>query len=270
VQRAETTAAYDRNDQQNLAALNSANFSQAQNAALNDIAAQNAAKQFNTNLALNVGTANAGILNSAGQFNAGQNQSAGIFNAGQDLAAQQFNAGQNLAAQQDTFANRLAANNQTMDASALASNLANSRLALSANQAGMLSNVGAQQQQQQQAQDQAAYEAFLQQLQQASIAQQVRNQALGIIPIEQTTNSSSNSQTKTNPGIGGILGGIGSIGLGAAFLPQNSVGGGLLSGLFGATPSITGNGIDQSIFGNIPMAQLPMTQVNPYGQFGWA
>jgi hypothetical protein len=90
VQRAETSAGYDRNNQQNIAALNSANFGQAQNAALSDISGRNAASQFNSSqnmTAQQQSVANSlaaqGLkLNAAGQL-------VSINNNGLSLAAQQ-------------------------------------------------------------------------------------------------------------------------------------------------------------------------------------
>lgn len=59
VQRAETTAGYDRNNQQNIAALNSANFGQAQQAAQFDIGNRLGADQFNATGGYNASLANA-------------------------------------------------------------------------------------------------------------------------------------------------------------------------------------------------------------------
>lgn len=172
VQRAETTAGYDRNDQQNIAALNSVNFTQAQNAAGTDVASQNAAKQFNTSSAL----AAAGLkLNAAGQL------------------VSDNTAGLNIAA----------------------------------TQGGLLSDVGGQQQQQQQAIDAANYQEFLRQIGAPLQAQNIRNQALGMIPLQQTSTTNST----TSPGAGGILGGIASLGLGFGSLGSSSIGGKLLGSL---------------------------------------
>lgn len=271
VQRAETTASYDRNDQQNLAALNAANFAQAQQGALSDIGAQNQAKQFNTNMAFNTNQANAGILNAAsefganaantagqfnagaqntanqfntgslntaGQFNAGQGQAAGIFNAGQNLNAQQFNSGQDLTAQQNNFANTLAAQGLRMNAAGQLEQMNQADLARAAQQGGILSAVGDAQQQQQQAELSNAYNAYMQGQQLTLTQQQLLNQALGIIPLEQTNTTDGTQTTKSNPGIGGILGGVASLGLAAATGGSSlglTAGLGGLGGLFGGS-----------------------------------
>lgn len=202
VQRALTTEGYDRNNQQNLAALNSANFGQAQQAALSDVASQNA----------------------AGQFNAGQRQAAGIFNAGQD-----FNA------QQNSFANMLANNQFRLGAANNLTALSDARLANNTRQAGILASVGDARQQQDQLGLTNDYNAYLQEFNRQLMQQQALNQALGIIPIEQTSTSDGTQTTKTNPGIGGVLGGIGSLALGVGSLGTSTLGGSLLGGLFGSS-----------------------------------
>jgi len=181
VQRANTTAAYDRNNQQNLAALNSANFSQAQQAALADIAAKNNASQFNSN---------------------------------QSLAGQQL---------------RLNAAGQIVGMNA-------ADLARAAQQGGILSAVGDTQQAQQQKEFTDAYNAYLQGQQLTLAQQQVLNQALGIIPIEQTNTTDGTTTTKSNPGIGGVLGAVGSLGLAAAT-------GGTSLGLTGALGGLLGSSL---------------------------
>lgn len=161
VQRAETTAGYDRNNQVNLATLNSANFGQAQNAALSD-----------ANLK----------LNAAGQL-------------------QSLNQGSLQTAMQ---------------------------------QGGILSAVGDAQQQQQQRELTDAYNAYTQGQQLTLTQQQLLNQALGIIPIQQTT--TSDSTTKSNPGVMGVIGGIANLGMAAASVPGLTSG---LSGLFGASKTLS-------------------------------
>lgn len=161
VQRAETTAAYDRNDQQNIASLNSANFTQAQQAAL----------------------AAAGLtLNAAGQL---------------------------------VTANDASLNTATK-------------------QAGILASVGDAQQAQLQKELSDAYAAYTQGQNLTLAQQQLLNQALGIIPIQQTSTSDGTATTKSSPGIGGILGGIGSLALGIGSMGTSTLGGTLLGGVLGA------------------------------------
>lgn len=149
-----TNEAYDRNNQSNIANLNAANFTQAQNAATGDIAAQNNMKQFN------VGT-------------------------------------------QLTGANELA-------------NLNNNALGVATNQAGVLSAVGDAKQQQQQTELSNTYNAWLQGQQLTLDQQNLLNSALGMIPVQQTTNSNGTTETKSNPGLAGILGSLGTVAQSAA------------------------------------------------------
>lgn len=102
-------------------------------------------------------------------------------------------------------------------------------------QGGLLANVGDVQQQQQQAGLNAEWQRYLQNNQNIINAQGLRNQALGIIPIQQTQTSDSTSKTSSNPGLGGILGAVGGLAMSAA-VPGSA-------GLFGSS-SLLG-----SIFG---------------------
>lgn len=151
VANALTNQYYDQNTAATDAGLNQANFSQAQNAAAADIAAQNQTKQFNVNSQL-------------------------------------------------TGANSLAALN-------------NNGFSLAQQQAGLLSAVGDTQQQQAQTELTNAYNAYTQGQQLTLQQQQLLNQALGIIPIQQTTNGTTT--TTSNPGAMGIIGGLGSLALAA-------------------------------------------------------
>lgn len=150
VQRANTTGAYDRNNQQNLADLNAANFVQARQGAQFDITNRLGADQFN---------ANTGLLGANFRLNA---------------------AGANANLGQSYFADQIG-------------------------RQGILAGVGQQQQSQQQAYDDAAYEEFLRQLNTPLIAQSIRNQSLGMIPMQQTNSSTT---TKSGDLFGGILGAI--------------------------------------------------------------
>lgn len=172
VANALTNEAYDRNNQTNIANLNAANFSQAQQAALN----------------------NAGLqLGAAGQL-------VGTAGAGYNQALQQ---------------------------------------------GGLLANIGDVQQQQAQAGLNAEWQRALQNNQNLINAQSLRNQALGIIPVQQTVTGDSTTKTSSSPGIGGILGSIGSLGLAAA-LPGSA-------GMFGST----------SLLGNI-FGKTASTGLSPY------
>lgn len=205
VANALTNQLYDQNDQTNIANLNSANFGQAQSAALGDIGARNTAGQFN-----------AGVLNNAAQFNSGQN----------------------VNAQQSSIQNALAQAGFKLNAAGQLEQLNQGALQTAAQQGGILSAVGDAQQQQQQQELTNAYNAYTQGQQLTMAQQQLLNQALGIIPLEQTNTTDGTTTTKSNPGAMGILSGIAGLGLAAAS-GGSSLGltGGLsaLGGLFGGS-----------------------------------
>lgn len=194
VLQANTNAAYDRNNQQNIAGLNSANFLQAQNAAGVDVGARNASSQFNS--------------------------------------------GQNLNAQQLSISNALAQAGYKLNAAGQLVALNQADLQRGTQQAGILSAVGDAQQQQQQTELGNAFNLYQSNNQLTLAQQQLLNQALGIIPLEQTNTSDGTTTTKSNPGAMGILGGIAGLGLAAA-TGGSSMGltGGLgaLGGLFGGS-----------------------------------
>ncbi|HVW75208.1 MAG TPA: hypothetical protein VHC39_16340 [Rhizomicrobium sp.] len=210
VQNALTSQFYDQDAASALANLNSANYTQAQQAALADIAARNQASQFNATAGLNAG---------------------------------EFNAGQNLQAQQANAANALSAAQLRGNAATLNAGLGQDYLNQLIQQGGILNNIGAQQQQLQQAQDDAAYQEFMRQISAPLQAQSILNQSLGMIPQQTTTTSN----TQSSPGIGGILGGIGSLALGIGTMGTGTLGSALLGPMLGlgssvaAAPSGIGN-----------------------------
>lgn len=181
VANALTNEAYDRNNQSNIANLNAANYSQAQNASL-------------------------------------------------------------------------AAKNLTLGAANQYANLNNNALGVATQQGGILSAVGDAQQQQAQTELTNAYNAYTQG-QNLTIAQQnLLNQALGIIPIQQTTTSDGTTKTTSNPGLGGILGAVGGLALAGA-TGGSSLG---LTGLLGGASAL-GNVASRNsdlVNGLVPMGRL--------------
>jgi hypothetical protein len=171
--------------------------------------------------------------------------------AAQDAATKnqvgEFNSGQDLTAQQDSVQNKINSGVLGINAADAVNNLTNSNFDLAANQGGILGNVGQQQQTQQQNQDTAAMQAWLEGKELTAEQQQMVNQALGIMPVEQTVNQNGTSTTSTNSGISGILGSLGSLGMAAA-MPGSG-------GLFGST-SLLGN-----LFGG-STAMNPLSFVN--------
>lgn len=155
------------------------------------------------------------------------------FTNAQNLAAQdaatlnnaaQFNSGQNVNAQQSSIGNALAAQNAQVNAANALAGLAGQGYSLASNQGGLLGTVGQQQQSQNQAALTNAYNAWLAQQGQNASAQQLLNSAIGIIPVQQTTNtnttgnSSGTTQQTTNPGLVGILGALSNVGSAAGNL----------------------------------------------------
>jgi len=91
-------------------------------------------------------------------------------------------------------------------------------LQLATAQGGILGSVGDAQQAQQQAEYSNAYSNWLQGKQLTIQEQNLLNSALGMIPVQQTVNTNGTTVTKSNPGLGGILGSLGQIGMSAAML----------------------------------------------------
>ena len=148
--------------------------------------------------------------------------------AGQDAATlnaiAQFNSGQNVNAQQSSIANALAAQNAGLNAANALAGLAGQGYSLAATQGGLLGSVGQQQQSQNQAALTNAYNAWLAQQGLTQQGQQLLNSSLGIIPIQQTTNSSNSStgtgatQSSSSPGLLDILNALGNAAKGASGL----------------------------------------------------
>ena len=126
----------------------------------------------------------AGTLANLNAQNFGQAQSAAEYDLNRGLTADQLGLG------------------ASMDLA----NLSNDQLALAANRAGILNGVGSQQQAEQQALDQWNYQQFLNQWNYPVQQQDIRNAALGLIPLQQTQTTKQSSS-----GLGGILGPLGSV-----------------------------------------------------------
>jgi hypothetical protein len=183
---ANSTDNYLRNVASTTAGLRQTGYATAQQAALADIGNRLGADQFNATNRLG-----------ADQFNATGAYNAGIANATNDLA------GANL----------------RLNAAGLAGNQANMLGGLSGTQldqalqrANAVQSVGAQQTAQQQSQDDAAYEEFLRQLNYPYQQQQLRNQAVGMIPLQQTQTQT----TSSSPGVLDVLNTAANLGSAAA------------------------------------------------------
>lgn len=153
-------------------------------------------------------------------------QAAAFQDIGARNAASQFNIGNRLSADQFN-------KNFGLQGAQALSGLNDQGLNLATKQAGILAAVGDTQQAQAQKELTDAYNAYLTGQQLTLSQQQALNQALGIIPIQQTQTSDGTNTTKTSGGLSGVLGGVASLGLGLASLPTSTLGGGILSKAFG-------------------------------------
>ena len=200
---ANTTNDYLRNVASTTAGLRQSAYQNAQQAALSDIGNRLSADQFNATNRL-----------SADQFNATNGLNADQFNATNRLNADQFNATGAYNAAAANAANTLAGANLQLNAAGQYAGLGSDYFNQLAQQGNLYSTVGAQQQALQQSQDDAAYDEFLRQLNYPYQQQQLRNQALGMMPIQQTQTTQT---TKQGDILGGVLGTLaGGAQLGAA------------------------------------------------------
>jgi len=138
-------------------------------------------------------------LRQAGYQNA---QQAALSDIANRMTADQFNATGTYNAGAANAANDLAGAGLRMNAAGQYAGLGKDYFNQLSQQGQLSSFVGAQQQALQQAQDNAAYEEFMRQLSYPYQQLQLRNQAVGMIPIQQTQ-STTNSQS---PGALDILG----------------------------------------------------------------
>jgi hypothetical protein len=151
--------------------------------------------------------------------------------AGQDAATlnnvAMFNSGQNVNAQQGSIANALAALGGRVNAADALAGLANQGYGLAATQGGLLGSVGLEQQSQDQSALTNVYNAWLAQQSQNAQAQNLLNSSLGLIPLQQTTNTSTTgnsfgtSQSSSSPGLIDILDAIANVTKAASgFMPK--------------------------------------------------
>lgn len=213
VQNALTSEGYDRNTSELIANLNSENFRQAQASALGDISRRFAADQFNAGNRLSADQFNAtGAYNanaadvanrlSADQFNSMGGYNAALANVANRLSADQFNATGGYNAALANAANDMAGAGLRLNAANQYAALGNDYADQLARRGALYGLVGDQQQQQQQAQNDFDYSEFLRQISYPEHQQDIRNSALGMIPLEQTQTSSSRGRANTAGMIG--------------------------------------------------------------------
>jgi len=137
-------------------------------------------------------------LRQAGYQNA---QQAALSDIANRMTADQFNATGTYNAGAANAANDLAGAGLRMNAAGQYAGLGKDYFNQLSQQGQLSSFVGAQQQALQQAQDNAAYEEFMRQLSYPYQQQQLRNQAVGMIPIQQTQSTKNSS----SPGVLDVL-----------------------------------------------------------------
>lgn len=144
--------------------------------------------------AVDAATADLDRLLGASQFNSGRAYDAQKTNVGNRLTADQFNAGMALDVARTNVANDMAGAGFRLNAANALAGLSDQELNAELKRAGALGLVGDTQQQNQQARDDAAYEEFMRMIGYPAQQQAMRNQALGMMPIEQTTTTTSSQK----------------------------------------------------------------------------
>jgi hypothetical protein len=108
--------------------------------------------------------------------------------------------------------NDLAGANFRLNAAGGLAGLSDQELNMALKQAGALGAVGDMQQQNHQARDDAAYEDFMRMIGYPAQQQQLRNTALGMMPIQQTTTNTSSKSLGFGDFVGAALGGLATAG----------------------------------------------------------
>jgi hypothetical protein len=187
VQNALTNEYFGNTARDTVSGLNLQNFNQAQNAAVGDISR--------------------GI--DLGKFNSGMGLEAAGLNQNAELANQQ--AGLTGSALNLSGANTLAG-------------LSSQELQQALTKAGAQEAAGTAQFGIDQMKNDADYDSYMQEWMYPLLQQQVRNEAMGLMPVTGTTNSSGSSEVKKQmgigdwmSGIGGLMGGVGAMGSGGIF-----------------------------------------------------
>jgi hypothetical protein len=205
---ANTTDDYLRNVASTSASLRQGAYQSAQQAALQDIQNQLNAGEFNSSQAYDaqkfnatnsydLAKTNAGYQFGADQFNANAAAAADQYNANAATAAEQYNLGSRLDIARANAANSLAGAGLQLNAANQYAGFGQDYFNQLAQQGQLYSQVGTQQQALQQAQDDAAYDEFMRQLNYPYQQQQLRNQAVGMMPMQQTQTT---TQSKS-PGV---------------------------------------------------------------------
>lgn len=190
-----TTNDYLRTVGSTAANLRSGAYTNAQQAALADITNRLNAGEFSANQKLSADTTNAGNRLNADIYSANSGTNADTFNLNNLLDISKTNAGNDLSG----AGLRLSAGSQF-------ASLSDQEIQQALQKAGIIEGVGAQQTAMDQANKDSAYQEFLRQIGYPAQQQQQRNQALGMIPMQQTTTGTTG--TSQDP-TGNIIQGVG-------------------------------------------------------------
>lgn len=144
----------------------------------------------------------------ASQFNSGQAYDAQKTNVANRLTADQFNTGIGLDVARTNAANDLAGANFRLNAAGGLAGLSNQELSMALARAGALGAAGEMEQTNQQAQDNAAYEEFMRMIGYPAQQQQLRNEALGMMPKQSTTTTTSSQSMGFGDIFGAAMGGL--------------------------------------------------------------
>lgn len=219
----QTTNDYLRNLATTDSGILNTGYTNAQNAALTDIGNNINTGEFNTTATNNVNTTNAGLAQQAALANQSANLTGQQTNASNAIQSGEFNTSAQNAINAQNSSNALTASNANagnantaaglnLNAAGVLNTLGTNQQNMAYNNANAVSAVGNAQQAQSQNVDSAAYQDYLNSINYQMQMQQLKNQSLGMIPVQQTTKGTS-TQT-TNPGLVGILGALGSVGQG--------------------------------------------------------
>lgn len=118
------------------------------------------------------------------------------------------NAGMALDVARTNVANDMAGANFRLNAAGALAGLSDQELNAELKRAGALGMVGDAQQQNNQARNDAAYEEFMRMIGYPVQQQAIRSQALGMMPIEQTTTSTSSKSLGFGDFLGAAMGGL--------------------------------------------------------------
>ena len=188
--------AYLRSAASTDANLRSSGYDRAVQAAISDIDRRLSVDKYNAD-----NSYDASKTNIANQF------AADTYNANSGMSADKYNLDAALDIAKTNAVNALGWGQLRGNSANALANISNAELSQAAQRAGLLSAVGAMQQQQQQALNDDAYERFMQEWSYPLLQQQMRNAALGMMPVQSTSTSTTSKSAGGLDILGAIFGG---------------------------------------------------------------